>query len=261
MSTTELSFQQRSLFQQGYQTYSAEELKQLEWGLRFTPTACSLLTLVGLILQLPYLLLAVSALGIWAYFAPGAHPMDLIYNHGVRHLFGATALPPNPLQRRLACLSAGVMNAAAAGLLFAGMPVAAWIVGGMLLVLQAIVIATHFCTLSYMYEGLMRMLGRWHQPLSEQECRQLLDDGAVLIDVRGPDEFARGAVEGAINVPLDDLERHADGLRSKGKLLLYCRSGMRSQIGAEKLKRAGLDQAYDLGAMKRAEQILATPAP
>ncbi|CAN0602708.1 unnamed protein product, partial [Ectocarpus sp. 12 AP-2014] len=137
---TELSFQQRSLFQQGYQSYSAAELKQLDWGLRFTPSACSALTLVGLILELPWLLFAVSFLGIWAFFAPAAHPMDLIYNHGVRHLFGAVALPPNPLQRRLACLAAGVMNAGAAFLFLGGMPTAAWIVGGILLVLHVIVI-------------------------------------------------------------------------------------------------------------------------
>jgi rhodanese-related sulfurtransferase len=254
-ASTELSFQQRSLFQQGYQTYSAAELKQLEWGLRFTPTACSLITLLGLWLQLPWLLLAVSALGIWAFFAPGAHPMDLIYNHGVRHLFGAVALPPNPLQRRLACLAAGVMNAAAALLFFLAMPVAAWIVGGLLLVLQVIVITTHFCTLSYLYEGIMRMLGRWHRALAEDDALRIYAAGATLVDVRGPEEFARDGVEGAVNVPLDAIEQHADELRQRGKLLLYCQSGMRSQIATEKLHAAGVAEAYDLGARAKAARI------
>lgn len=255
-SSTELSFQQRSLFQQGYQTYSAAELRQLNWGLRFTPTVCSLLTLAGLWLQLPALLLAVAALGIWAFFAPAAHPMDLLYNHAVRHLFGAVALPANPLQRRLACLAAGVMNAAAGLLLMGGMPTAAWVVGGMLLVLQVIVITTHFCTLSYLYEGLMRLLGRWHQPLSEQECQRLYAEGATLVDVRGPDEFAGDGVEGAVNVPLDDIEHHADALRDRTPLLLYCRSGMRSQIAAEKLRAKGIDNAHDLGAQVRALRVV-----
>jgi len=73
----EMSFQQRSLFQQGYQSYTTEELKQLEWGLRFTPSACTSLTILALIMQWPLLAFVVSGLGIWAFFFPAAHPMDL----------------------------------------------------------------------------------------------------------------------------------------------------------------------------------------
>jgi len=46
-----LSFQQRSLFQQGFQRYNPAELKQLEWGLRFTPAICSLIAAYGLYTQ------------------------------------------------------------------------------------------------------------------------------------------------------------------------------------------------------------------
>lgn len=252
---TELSFQQQSLFQQGYQAYSKAQLQQLNWGLRFTPTACSLLTLAGLWWQLPYLLLAVSLLGIWAFLAPAAHPMDLIYNHGVRHLFGAAALPPNPFQRRLACLAAGVMNAAAAGLFLARQPAAALLVGGVLLVLQAIVITTHFCALSYLYEGVMRLLGRWHRPLDDEAIRRHLREAAVLVDVRGPEEFTSGAIAGAINIPLDMLDAHLDALGAQRAVLLYCRSGMRSQIAAAKLRQAGLPNAFDAGAMSRVQRL------
>jgi rhodanese-related sulfurtransferase len=194
---------------------------------------------------------------MWAFFAPAAHPMDLIYNHGVRHLFGAVALPPNPLQRRLACLAAGVMNAAAAFLFMGGMPTAALIVGGALLVLQVIVITTHFCTLSYMYEWIMRAIGKWHQPIGEEEGRRLIEAGATLVDVRGPDEFSRDAIEGAINAPVDTIQERAAELKNLGDLLLYCRSGMRSQIAAEKLKAAGIDSAFDGGALARVQRMRA----
>lgn len=257
-NSTELNFQQRSLFQQGYQSYSASELRQLDWGLRFTPTACSLLTLVGLWLQMPALLFAVSFLGMWAFFAPAAHPMDLLYNHGIRHLFGAVPLPPNPLQRRLACLAAGVMNATAAVLFLAGLPTAALIVGGMLLILQAIVITTHFCTLSYLYEGIMRLLGRWHQPLDDEACRRLIAEGATLVDVRGPDEFARDSLDGAVHACVDGIEAQIEALREHGPLLCYCRSGMRSQIAVEKLRAGGLDDAHDAGSVARLQRLIAT---
>lgn len=66
--------------------------------------------------------------------------MDLLYNHGIRHAFAAVKLSENPLQRRLACLSAGLMNIAAGVRFLLGLPVVTIVVGVSLLVLQAIVI-------------------------------------------------------------------------------------------------------------------------
>jgi rhodanese-related sulfurtransferase len=252
----ELSFQQRSLYQQGYQRFTTGELNQLEWGLRFTPAVCSAITAVALYYQLPYVLLFVATLGMWAFFFPAAHPMDLIYNHGVRRLFGAVALPENPLQRRLACLSAGVMNVIAAVLFLVGLPVAALVVGGLLLVLQAIVIFTHFCTLSWMYEGVMRLLGKWQELTSTDEAVAMLNAGAVLVDVRTPMEFAEGSVRGAVNCPLEEIERFAGTMRS-ASTLLFCNSGMRSNIALLKLQELGVSNLYNIGEFKHAEEVAA----
>jgi rhodanese-related sulfurtransferase len=249
--TCDLSFTQRSLFQQGYQRFSPRELRQLEWGLRFTPAVCSLIALYGLVTHQPAVLFAVAALGVWAFFFPAAHPMDWIYNRGVRPLFGAAALPEKPLQRRLACLSAGIMNLLAASCFLAGQPHAAWVIGGLLLVLQAIVITTHFCTLSWVYEGVMRLLGKWHAPLSLARAQALLDHGGVLVDVRSPLEFAEGSLPGAINLPLEELERHL-GQFGAWPTLLFCRSGFRSHIAVEKLRARGVrHNVYNLGALGR----------
>ncbi len=250
-----LSFQHQSLIQQGYQSYTPNELKQLEWGLRFTPAVCSLITLVGLVLQLPWVLLSVSVLGFLAFFFPAGHPMDLLYNNVIRHAFGAVALPPNPFQRRLACLAAAVMNIMAAVLFMLKLPTAALIVGGILLVLQAIVITTHFCTLSWMYEGLMRALGRWNVPIDMAQAKKLLAEGAELIDVRGPDEYARGHLPNARNIPLEQIKDHVAEFSGK-KVLVYCYSGMRSHIAAEALHQAGLETAYNLGAMPQLEKTV-----
>lgn len=198
-SDRELTFQQNCLFQQGYRHYSSAELRQLEWGLRFTPSVCASITSVALYLQLPAILFIVAFLGMFAFFFPAGHPMDLLYNHGVRHLFGAIALPENPLPRRMACLAAGVMNTAAAVLFLAGLPLAAIAVGAVLLCLQAIVITTHFCTLSWIYEQLLRMVGRWEVPVKLAEARRLLHDGAVIVDVRSQIEYAEGSVANSVN--------------------------------------------------------------
>ena len=255
----DLSFQQKSLFQQGFQKYTPKELKQLEWGLRFTPAACSLIAAVGLYLQQPAILFAVAMLGFWAFFFPAGHPMDMLYNSAIRPLFGAVHLPANPFQRRLACLSAGAMNVMAGVLFLAGFPVAALVVGISLLILQAIVITTHFCTLSWMYEGLMRMLGKWHKPVEIDNARQLLQGGAKLVDVRSPGEFARGSLEGAVNIPLEDLQDHVGFLETL-ECLLFCASGTRSHIATEKLKSFGHNKVYNLGPMERAQTLVTDTA-
>lgn len=249
MSKENLTFQQRSLVQQGYRDLDAKQLAQLDWGLRFTPVTCSLMTLVGLARQSYSLLFLVSLLGIWAFLAPAAHPMDLLYNHFVRHLFHAVKLPPNPFQRRLACLAAGVMNATAAALFLAGQPAVALLVGAVLLVLQMVVIATHFCALSWIYDLMVKALGTVENPIELSEARRLLQEGAILVDVREPNEFARGHLKGAINYPLTSLERHVGVLQGK-VCLLYCASGMRSQRAAKKLKSLG-EVAHNLGGMSR----------
>lgn len=250
-----LSFQQRSLFQQGYQRYSPAELKQLEWGLRFTPAACSLIAAYGLFAQQPAILLFVALLGIWAFIFPAGHPMDLIYNRVIAPVFGSVKLPKNPFQRRLACFSAGLMNIIAAALFIYEMPSAAIVVGVSLLVLQAIVIFTHFCTLSWMYEGVMRLLGQWHQPVDEFEARLMLKDGVTLVDVRSQNEYAKESIHGALNLPLEDLEQHIDTFK-KDKCLLFCNSGTRSHIATEKLKEFGIDDIYNLGDFSRAKGIV-----
>jgi len=257
MTQCDPSFQQKNLFQQGYQSYTPKELKQIEWGLRFTPTVCVLIALYGLVTQNPYILFFVAALGTWAFFAPAAHLMDLIYNHLVRNIFKAVKLPPNPLPRRIACLSTAIMNTIAGIFFLAGFPIAAYITGAMLLSLQAIVIFTHFCAASWMYEVAMRALGKWAKPIDENIARQLLVDDALLIDVRGRDEFDSGHIDNAINIPLDELEKRIDQLKTC-TVLIYCRSGARSQIATQRLKEFGLTQVYDLGEYNRAQSIVAS---
>jgi len=246
----ELSFQQRSLFQQ----FNAAELKQLEWGLRFTPTVCSMITLYALVVGSSALLFVVAALGVWAFFFPAGHPMDVFYNTLIRPMFRAVKLPKNPFQRRLACFSAGIMNTVAAILLLNNLQIWAWIVGGSLLVLQAVVICTHFCTLSWMYEGVMRLLGKWHKPIELEEAKILLSHGALIIDVRSQNEFAAKAVTDSINCPLEEIEQHLK-LFKDSTCLLYCSSGTRSQIASQKLLQLGVDKIYDLGSFSRAQKL------
>ncbi len=252
---SDLSFQQRSLVQQGYTKFTRQELTEMEWGLRFTPFVCALIALYGLATQQPWILFTVAGLGIWAFFFPAAHPMDMIYNHGLSRLLGTAKLPPNPMQRRLACLSAGFMNVMAGALFLLDLPTAALAVGGCLLFLQAIVIATHFCALSWMYEGVARMLGNWNRPIEPLEAQRYLQAGATVIDVRSPQEYAQKHLQGALNMPLESLGDSIHQLPA-GTLLLHCKSGMRSNMAAGLLRKRGYEQVYNLGGFDRAKSIV-----
>ena len=72
----------------------------------------------------------------------------------------------------------------------------------------------------------------------------------VVIDVRTPQEFASGHVEGAINIPYDTITPKLPALATIGKdenILLYCRSGRRSAIAKQSLAELGFRKLQDGG--------------
>ncbi|MBL8438504.1 MAG: rhodanese-like domain-containing protein [Zoogloeaceae bacterium] len=73
-------------------------------------------------------------------------------------------------------------------------------------------------------------------------------DDALVLDVRTPDEFSRGHIAGARNVPMGDLERRLTEFdKQKAKpVILCCQSGARSQNAADTLRKAGFEQVFNL---------------
>ena len=64
----------------------------------------------------------------------------------------------------------------------------------------------------------------------------------VVVDVREPQEYAKGHVDGAINIPPDKLMAGAKGINHLAKdtpLILYCVSGSRSNVGIRILQSLG----------------------
>jgi rhodanese-related sulfurtransferase len=76
---------------------------------------------------------------------------------------------------------------------------------------------------------------------------RLVADGALLVDVREPDEFAAGHAPGATNVPLDMLDPAA--LPRGRTIVTTCRTGHRGAIAAARLQAAGLDVRNLAGGM------------
>lgn len=70
-------------------------------------------------------------------------------------------------------------------------------------------------------------------------AQALLEDGAVLVDVREPAEWRSGHAPRARHIPLDRLDREARRLPRDVPVVVMCASGMRSRAAAARLRSAG----------------------
>ena len=74
--------------------------------------------------------------------------------------------------------------------------------------------------------------------------------GATLLDVRTREEFAAGHLDGAKNLPVQELAgRMAELGPTSTPLVVYCHAGMRSRAAVQMLQRAGYTAVFDLGPM------------
>lgn len=81
------------------------------------------------------------------------------------------------------------------------------------------------------------------------DARRLVsDERATLLDVRTPGEFASGHVEGAVNVPVDEVATRLSEIPRDAPVVVYCRSGARSARAASALHEAGYE-VHDVGPM------------
>ena len=82
------------------------------------------------------------------------------------------------------------------------------------------------------------------------EARKLVAAGARLLDVRSPEEYAGSHLPGAVNIPVQELDRRLAEVGPRdAELILYCRSGSRSARATELLRRHGFSKVHNLGPM------------
>jgi rhodanese-related sulfurtransferase len=85
-----------------------------------------------------------------------------------------------------------------------------------------------------------------------ETARKLVADGVKVVDVRTPAEFAGGHVPGALNIPHDQIAaRHGEIGAPSTPVLLYCKSGRRTEIAARALREKGFTVIYDLRSYDR----------
>ncbi len=74
------------------------------------------------------------------------------------------------------------------------------------------------------------------QSVTPEQARRLLDEGAILVDIREPDEHARERIHGARNLPLSKLDEADVALHHGKPVIFHCRSGARTRANASRLK-------------------------
>lgn len=79
-----------------------------------------------------------------------------------------------------------------------------------------------------------------------------LEEKAVLLDVRTPQEYKSGHIPGSKNIPLDRLQKVSGVVKDKDTAVyVYCQSGGRSRAAASALKQMGYENVMDYGGINR----------
>lgn len=90
-----------------------------------------------------------------------------------------------------------------------------------------------------------------YEQISQKEAKSLMDNNKniVILDVRTKKEFDEGHIKGAINIPVETIGSIPPAqLRDKKQMILvYCRSGRRSKMAAQKLGIMGYENILEFG--------------
>jgi rhodanese-related sulfurtransferase len=81
--------------------------------------------------------------------------------------------------------------------------------------------------------------------ITPERAAELIESGAILVDVRRPYEWEAGRIPGATHIEINDLAANAEAVPRDRPVVFYCRSGSRSALAAAAFRQAGW-QAYNL---------------
>lgn len=89
-----------------------------------------------------------------------------------------------------------------------------------------------------------------YKKISVEEAKEIIDsEDVIILDVRTPEEYNSGHIENSVLLPVTEIpEKAVEFLPDKeAKILVYCRSGNRSETAAKDLINMGYTNVYDFG--------------
>jgi rhodanese-related sulfurtransferase len=88
---------------------------------------------------------------------------------------------------------------------------------------------------------MLSYLKKLFSPKPKVDYAQIIQNGAVILDVRTGEEFRAGHVKGAVNIPLQKLREQTSRLKKNKPIITCCRSGARSATAKSILQRYGFE--------------------
>lgn len=89
---------------------------------------------------------------------------------------------------------------------------------------------------------------------NDGELKELLEKGAVVVDVRNEQEYALGHAKGSVNIPVNSILSRADELRRYEHIIVCCMSGVRSTLAKEILLKQGFTNVVNGGSWTNVQQ-------
>ena len=87
--------------------------------------------------------------------------------------------------------------------------------------------------------------GEPYRRISVQEAAEIQNQGALIIDVRRPDEWESGHAKDAIHIPVDNILEEAEGKLPRDRDLLFiCAAGVRSGLACEMVSALGYESEH-----------------
>ena len=88
------------------------------------------------------------------------------------------------------------------------------------------------------------------------DLKATIEEGAYLVDVRSPGEFADGHVKGSVNIPLDKITQQLSKFKNKKNIIVFCRSGSRSSQAKSILEQQGITNVINGGTWDHVNQFV-----
>jgi rhodanese-related sulfurtransferase len=89
-----------------------------------------------------------------------------------------------------------------------------------------------------------------------KDFKQMVTEGAVIVDVRTRAEYQGGNIKGSINIPLNELTGSMNKLNPAKPVITCCASGMRSATACSLLKSSGFKEVHNGGGWSSLERRL-----
>ena len=86
--------------------------------------------------------------------------------------------------------------------------------------------------------------------------KEVIQEGAFLVDVREKMEFAEGSVKGAVNIPLGTISTQLSKFKDKKNIIVFCRSGMRSGQAKSILEGNGIKNVFNGGSWYNVAELV-----